>query len=509
MNSKRLKYLGLALWLAGTSGSAAWAQGSVEERCGNLVRMNFASIPDAPTHVISAMLAQVEGLPEFCEVRGYITPQVQFALRMPTQNWNGKFLLTGCGGFCGSVYVEGTNDGLKRGYAVTTSDMGHQSTALDAKWAYNNIQAEIDFGYRATHVNAVAAKAIVAAFYGRPPRYSYYQGCSTGGRQGMVEAQRYPEDFDGIIAGAATIYYDTSGFQLLWSALANLDDQDRPILKSPQVEMLHKAVIDKCDAIDGSKDGIIEDPRNCDFDPGAIECKGAGASDCLTINQVEVVRKIYQGPVNSKGEKIHVGAAMPGSELNWLGPYIGDENTPPRYLGFMEDKFRYMSFSEDPRPSWDSRSINWDTDPARLGSVRAIYSGTNPDLRKFKARGGKLITYHGWADQSVIPMQSIDYYELTVRTMGGQTSTQDFSRLFMIPGMNHCRGGVGADAIDYLGYLEEWVENAKPPDVMIGKHIENGTVKFTRPHYPYPDVARYSGQGNVNDAANWKRVTPE
>ena len=518
MNYKMWMFVGLVVWLASTSGLTAWAQGSEGERCANLVGSRFDKLPDAPTHIVTAkVLTPADGLPEVCDVRGYVASQVQFFVRMPTQNWNGKLLLSGCGGFCGSVYVasDRINDALKRGYAVTDSDMGHTSTALDGKWAYNNRQAEIDFAYRATHVNAVAAKAIVAAFYGRPQRYSYFYGCSTGGRQGLMEAQRFPEDFDGIIAGAPSTYYATSNFQLLWSALVNLDADNKPILKAPQVQLLHKAVREACDALDGLKDGIIEDPRNCKFDPGVLRCKG-GDSDCLTDKQVEVVRKIYQGPVNSKGEKIHVGTAMLGSELNWIGPYsggpigpyIGDENTPGRYLTWMIDKLRYMTFFEDPGPSWELKDLDWDTDPARAGGLGSLYSATNPDLRKFKASGGKMIGYHGWQDQSVTPMQYVDYYELTTSTMGGLAATQDFFRLFMLPGVNHCATGPGADTIDYVSYLEEWVEKGKAPDVMIGKHIEGGVVKFTRPHFPYPGVARYSGRGDVNDAANWRRVTP-
>ncbi|MBI3949855.1 MAG: tannase/feruloyl esterase family alpha/beta hydrolase [Acidobacteria bacterium] len=511
MKQKVWIILGTLLWIGGTSGTVALTQDAPngQDRCARLLDTNFAALPDAPTHVVSASVVPASAeLPEFCEVRGYVGSHVQFAVRLPTQNWNGRLLLQGCGGFCGRIPIEGTNDALKRGYAVTSNDMGHQSTPRDGKWAYNNREAEIDFGYRATHVNAVAAKAIVAAHYGKPAQYSYYRGCSTGGRQGLGSAQRFPEDFDGIVAGAPVIYYTGAAVQLMWCVLANLDAEGKPIVKPSQIPMIHKAASESCDGTDGLKDGIIEDPRNCTFDPASLLCKNPGDQNCLTAEQVAVVKKIYQGPVNSKGQKLHVGSAMVGSELNWVPDYIGEEGKPPVYLSFIGDLLRYMAFSEDPGPSYDPRSFNFDTDPARLGAMESIYNGTNPDLRKFKARGGKIIGYHGWMDQSVIPGNYLDYYELTARAMGGMDALPSFFRLFMIPGMNHCRGGPGADTIDYLTYIEDWVEKGKAPDVMIGAHVENGVTKFTRPVFPYPDVARYTGQGDVNDAANFKRVRP-
>jgi hypothetical protein len=515
---KAVSFLAGALCFAGVVAQAGAQQmsslasvpatGDAAGRCAALLHMDGSVIVDAPTQILSAKLYPAQAdMPEFCEVRGYVRAHVQFALRMPTKTWNSKLLQTGCGGYCGMILIDSDreNSALKRGYAVTNDDMGHVGNAFDAEWAYNNIEGKIDFGYRATHVNAVAAKAILKEFYSTEQKHAYFQGCSTGGRQAVVEAQKYPDDFDGIIAGAPALYYTTSNFQLLWVSLAGLDEKDQPIMLPQDLVNLHKAVLDKCDAMDGLKDGIIEDPRKCNFDPAVIECSATKTTDCLTAKQVEAVRKIYAGPSNSKGP-IHVGSALPGSELNWLHTYIGEAGQPPTYKQWMINKFRYMTFFEDPGPNWTLKDLDWERDPARAEANGAIYSGSNPDLHTFKDHGGKMIAYQGWADQSVAPGQWLTYYGLVDKTMGGRQPTQEFLRLFMIPGMNHCAGGVGADTVDYLTYLEDWVEKGKAPESMVGSHIEKGATTFSRPYFPYPDVSRWSGKGDVNDAANWVRV---
>jgi hypothetical protein len=528
--------------LACASGVQAQTKGgeSAEQRCAALGGSRFATTPEAPTHIVSARLIpagvpvpvgkaqpevarsikllggtplpdEVTGMPEFCDIQGYVAPQVSFVLRMPTTGWNGKILLLGCGGFCGTTRNMDLPDALeavKRGYAVTTSDMGHRSTPADAKWAYNNLAAKIDFAHRGTHVNLVAAKAVLSGFYGRAPRLSYFQGCSTGGRQGVMAAQRYPKDFDGIIAGAGPLHYSTSGFQLLWSALANLDADKRPIMKRPDVELLHKAVMAACDGNDGLKDGIIDDPRRCRFDPAVLACRAGSSRDCLSPAKIEVVRKIYQGPLTSKGQPIHMGAAEMGSELNWMNQFVSDDG-PAYFYAMSGDKFRYMSFYEDPGPSWEpSLTIDWDDYAQRAQTLGAIFSATNPDLRRFKAAGGKLITYHGWNDQQVTPRTAVDYYETVTRTMGGPEATQSFYRLFMLPGVNHCIGGVGAPVVDYLSALEAWVEKGRAPEQLLGQHLENGVATFSRPYYPYPDVARYDGKGDLKDASSFARSAP-
>jgi tannase/feruloyl esterase len=482
-------------------------------RCQALVGNRFEQVPDAPTQITSAKVVKDEGYPVACEIHGYIAPQIGVLMRLPLTGWNGRYLLAGCGGLCGVFpIVNGTywEDALKRNYAVITTDMGHHGGGLpsNAKWAYNNLMAKTDFAFRATHATAILGKAVVAAFYGRPQDKAYYAGCSTGGRQGMIEAERYPGDFDGILAGAATIKYDTSGFQLLWSAMANRRPDGSPIMLRKDVELLHSAVLAACDRLDGLKDGIITDPRQCKFDPASLRCKSGQTESCLSDEKIAVARKVYQGPVDSKGRPIHIGGASLGSELVWLGDYFDDGAKQSAILPFMLDKFRYMTFDEDPGPSWQMSDLDWDRDPERAQGMGSLYTATNPDLRRFKANGGKLLQYHGWADENVVPLTSTTFYDLVTPVMGGLAQTQEFYRLFMIPGMNHCRGGEAADTIDYLTYLENWVEKGQAPQRMVGQKIENRAVKYSRPYFPYPDVSQYIGRGDPNDAASFKRVSP-
>ncbi len=475
--------------------------------CEVLGRVDFSAVPEAPMQITATeSVAAANGRPAYCRAEGYVTPTVGIEMRLPQPAaWNGKFLMQGCGGFCGSAFAGLCDNYVARGYACIVSDMGHRSTGLDGKWAYNNLQGEFDFGTRSTHVTALAGKAIVAAAYGRQHAYSYYTGCSTGGLQGMFAAQRFPNDFDGIIAGAPVLQRAGIGTQLIWSVLSNLDNNEKPILKREQIPMIHAAAIAACDAGDGLKDGLIDDPRTCDFDPADLLCENESSNECLTAAQVEVVKKIYQGPVNSRGEPLHTGGAMPGSELNWINNYVGPEDGQTVYYQMMGDMFRYMMFAEDPGPSWQPRDFDFDANPDRFNVMEQLWIATNPDLRRFKRRGGKLISYQGWRDQSVVPLNVIDYYELVTRTMGGLEETQEFYRLFMVPGMNHCSGGPGPDSIDYLSYLEAWVERGEAPDVMIGEHVEDGEVRYRRPLYPYPDRARYR-RGDPNDAASFQRM---
>lgn len=490
------------------------------ETCQALAKADFSALLDAPTHVTrTASVAANDDMPAYCAVRGYVSPAVEFELRLPINNWNGKFLYRGCGGFCGSVGISNCDNHLKDGYACIASDMGHTSTALDAKWGYNAIQAEIDFAYRATHVVTVAGKAITQSFYDDTLQRSYYMGCSTGGRQGLVEAQRFPYDFDGIVAGAPVINETGAGMQLNWTVAVNRDEEGKQILPASKVPMIHDAVIAKCDMNDGLEDGLIGDARDCDFHPSELQCLGRDRDNCLTAEQVDVVSKIYEGPKNSAGKPLYTGGAQRGSELNWIGNYISEDGGLSNYEKFMGDLFRYIGFMPDPGPSWQNADFDYDRDYKRLGLMESLYTGSNPDLRKYRDRGGKILVYQGWRDQSVVPLNIVDYYELTTNTMGGPEATQDFFRLFMVPGMNHCSGGAGAYAIRYLDYMEDWVENGDAPDVLIGVHprervdsfgtalpLPDEAIKFSRPYFPYPAKTRYAGEGDPNSADSFVRV---
>ena len=359
------------------AGGASEVRAASELQCQVLQGQDFSSVIDAPTHLMATRVVEAsDGVPAYCQVKGYVAPSVEFEIRLPLENWNGKFLQRGCGGFCGGVFIAACDNHVKDGYACIASDMGHTSSAIDGKWAYNDIQAEIDFGYRATHVVTVAGKAITAAFYANAPERSYYMGCSTGGRQGLVEAQRFPYDFDGIVAGAPVINETGAGMQLLWTVAVNRDDSGKQILPASKVPMIHDAVIAKCDMNDGLEDGLIGDARACAFDPAELQCRGRDRAGCLTAAQVDVVTKIYQGPVNSDGMALYTGGAQRGSELNWVGNYISADGGPSVYENFMGDLWRYLGFMPDPGPAWQVTDFDFDYDYKRLGLMEAIYTGS-------------------------------------------------------------------------------------------------------------------------------------
>lgn len=503
--------------------------GATETQCSALASADFASLQDAPTQITESKLVKTgSDSTGYCQVQGYVTPQVGFEMRIPVSSWNGKFIETGCGGACGFIPIDSCAEALHKGYACIGTDMGHKDEKGGGVWAYNNLQAKIDWGYRATHVTALAGKAITARFYGEPPHKSYFMGCSTGGRQGMVEAQRFPWDFDGIIAGAPASDQSGAIMTRLWTGLAMGTENESRILRPSDLQLVHNAVVAKCDMNDGVKDGLIGDPRICKFDPMELVCEAGTNSGCLSKTQASAVKKIYSGPTGSNGERIYAdGGFMAGSELGLEYLYQRHRS------GFDVDFLRYMAFIPDPGPNWQVTDLKFDLDYKRVAMMEAIYAGTNPDLRRFKAAGGKLILYHGWADTNIPPLMSVDYYETAEETMGGPSLTQEFFRLFMVPGMKHCGGGDGASEIDYLSYLENWVEQGRAPNVMIGAHLDQDqfnkthdmnspdlaterekfrsdphNIKFSRPVYPYPARAEYIGHGDPNDAANFRAVEP-
>jgi Tannase and feruloyl esterase len=482
-------------------------------RCESLKNANFTAIPDASTEVTSvSFVERKKDIPAFCQVEGYITNTIGIELRLPATNWNGKFIAVGCGANCGLLggfNVRGCNDPLVRGYACIISDMGHKGRSLkgtlpayrDALWAYNNLPAEVDFAYRATHVTALTGKAITEYAYQRIPNQSYFMGCSQGGRQALVEAQRFPRDFDGIVAGAPPYKIASRHWVYkLWRGEKLLNNKGELNLSLTDLSLVHRAVLAACDNDDNIRDGIISNPSVCHFNPEILLCETGKQHSCLSADQVDLVKKIYAGLVTSKGEKI-VDGELPGTELNW-GKYWGRQD--------IIEIFRYMAFSPDPGPGWQASDFNFDEDFKRMELMNSLYDSSNPDLRKFQLSGGKLLLYHGWAD-AVHPLQSVDYYENVEKIMGGRQQTQDFFRLFMVPGMNHCFGGKGASQIDYLTYLEDWVEKGRAPDRVVGHHEKISTQlddkSFTRPIYPYPVRAVYKGAGDPNDASNFRPVS--
>jgi hypothetical protein len=482
--------------------------------CAQIVAHDFSNVEEAPTQITSSNFVPEAGdAPAFCKIEGYVSPQIGFELQLPTSNWNGKFLEVGCAGTCGIVWTGWCAGPLGKGYACIGSDMGHKGTSTDGLWAYNNVQAELDWAFRATHVVALAGKAIAENYFGRPPAKSYFLGCSTGGRQGLMEAQRFPWDFDGVIAGAPAIDSPGGRMRQLWDLHSLLDNERKPLFDDEALQVLHEGAMAACDRDDRIVDGIISDPSHCKFDPSTLACKRSGQSKCLTQAQIQAAKAVYAGPTTANGVKIYAGGLEPGSELEW-------RDLVDSFGARVADFFKYMGFVPDAGPTWTYHQFNFDRDYKRLDQMNALYSASNPDLRRFQAAGGKLIVYHGWEDKSVAPAESVDYFQTVERTMGGRGPTDSFFRLFMVPGMTHCTGGNGAFAVDWLSYLERWIENGSAPDSVVASHIDNldwphafalafplsskSPVSFTRPVYPYPRWARYKGSGDPKDHNNFE-----
>lgn len=451
-----------------------------------------------PTGGAAGRAREFAGLRAFCRVAAELMPtadsQIKIEVWMPLVDWNRKFMAAGNGGWSGAVNYAQMVPILQRGYAVASTDTGHQSSGQDARWAMGHPEKQIDFGYRAVHEMTLRAKEIVNAFYGAAPRFAYWSGCSSGGKQGLKEAQRFPADYDGIIAGAPANYWTHLVTQILGIAQAVRKDPANQIPPS-KYPLIHDAVLRQCDALDGARDGLLEDPRRCAFDPGLLQCKSADAPTCLTAPQVAALKQVYAPARTSKGSEIFPGLAV-GGELGW--------GNLPQPFGIAESHYKYVVFSD---LNWDFRTLDFDRDLAKADRIDAEtgqFNATDPDLRAYKQRGGKLLQYHGWNDQQIAPQNSINYYNSVVTRMGSGRSTEDFYRLFMVPGMTHCRGGEGAtDQFDKIGALEQWVERGIAPDKIVASHLKDGVVDRTRPLCPHPLVARWSGSGSTDDAANF------
>ena len=457
--------------------------------------LSAALVPAGPFTPPSAAAGQAPKpipLPAACRVVGRVTPAVNFEVWMPASNWNGKFQAVGGGGFAGIIGYGPMAAALNRGYATASTDTGHSTPG--GSWALGHPELVTDFAYRAIHEMTVKAKTIVQAFYGNGPRLSYFVGCSTGGRQGLMEAQRFPSDYDGVVAGAPANFWTHLMAATLWLASATLTDQAMHI-PTGKLAALNKAALAACDARDGVADGLIEDPQRCRFDPGTLQCSGADTETCLTAPQVEAARKIYAPTVNPRTKQEIFPGMAPGSELTWTALAGG-----PQPFSIPVDFYKYFVRSD---PNWDWKTIDFDKDVVAIDEKFAqLMNATDPNLRAFKSRGGKLIVYHGWNDQLIPPLNSINYYNSVSKTMGAK-ETDDFARLFMAPGMLHCGGGVGPSTFDALGALEHWVEHATKPAHIIASHSTNGVVDRTRPLCPYPQVATYKGSGSIDEAASF------
>ena len=433
--------------------------------------------------------------PAFCRVALTIRPTSDSDIRMeiwlPAANWNKKFQANGNGGWAGSIQPGALAAGLKRGYATAMTDTGHAGGS--AVFAMGHPEKLIDYDYRAVHEMAVKGKAIVTAFYGEGPVRSYWTGCSQGGRQGLKEAQMYPADFDGIVAGAPALNWTGRAMQALWIAQATHRDE-ASFVPSAKFAAIHHAALEACDAIDGVKDGVIEDPTRCRFDPQVMKCQGADSPACLTSAQIETVRRIYAPAANVRtGQEIFPGHE-PGSEVGW------NTMASPNPFGLGMDLFKYVVFQN---PDWNYKSFNFDSDVDATLKAAGALNAMDANIKSFLNRGGKIIQYHGWGDPQISPRSSVNYYNSVLDTLGGASQVMGSYRLFMVPGMAHCGGGDGTSTFDMLAALEQWVEAKKAPERIEASRIRDGQVDRTRPLCPYPQIAVYRGSGSTDESANF------
>jgi feruloyl esterase len=459
----------------------------------------------------------LNGLPEFCRVAGVTKPAVKFEVWLPLTDWNGKFQGVGNGANAGSISYPAMASALRRGYATASTDTGHTTTnARDGQWAVGHPELLIDFGYRAIHVTAENATRVVQTFYSQPASHSYFMSCSTGGRQALMEAQRFPEDYDGVIAGdpaANWTRFQTGGH--LWIALAMNKDPESYIPQN-KLHVIEDGVNAACDALDGIKDGVLDDPRKCTFDPQALVCKaGQDPSTCLTSKQAKALKDIWTGPHTSSGQEVYP-AYMRGAEASqggWNAYMTGSGPLSGNHWEQSDNTLKYFIFEN---PKWDFRTFNYDKDVdfalRKLGNTMDAF---DPDLSKFRRRGGKLLLYHGWNDASISPLNTINYYESVVSRVQGtqaraaaEADAQKFVRLFMVPGMLHCANGPGPNSFDMLTALENWTEKGQAPERVVASHSTRGVTDRTRPLCVYPKVAKYTGQGSTDKAENFECKAP-
>lgn len=469
-----------------------------------------SGVDDVPVTVTSAALTvAVDGDHPVCRVEGTIAPQIRFVVELPTTTYRQRYLQVGCGGLCGEVDSEVPQAAgcapLTGGEFVTaTNDLGHQGT--DGLFG-TDAQQRADFAYRADHLVAVVAKALIRQVYGQGPRWSYFTGCSQGGHEALTEVQRYPEDFDGVVAGApATVTTELYSFYQSWLASVSLDPAGAPLFDPTSLGLLHQAVLDACDGIDGLADGQLEDPRDCDLDPGALQCPpGAVPAGCLTEQQVGAARRLYSGPVDAAGQLLYPGGAQRGSELEWIGWFV--PTRPGEVTGAQSLAGPWLTHLVDPVAEGpNAAGVTFDEATlTRVQRLAGLYDAVDPDLSAFRDAGGKLLLYHGWNDPAISPLGTVAYHQAVLDAMGGAEGTDDFLRLYMIPGLGHCVDGQGPNVFDTLTPVLQWVEQSVPPGLIVGTDPATGR---TRPVAPYPQVVRYAGRGSIDEAASFQ-VVPE
>ena len=510
------------------------------QKCAALADLNLEDAPGGPALITSARLVNVpaDGLQppffhpsgygsgsgvqavgriqRYCDVTGYVAPQNKFELKLPLPgDWNQKFYFYACGGYCGAVTSDTCNLGLARGYASATGNGGHDSVfGFDGVWAANAPELQEDFGWRSNHVVTLVIKAIISHYYGKPIKHSYMAGTSKGGHGVLVEAQRFPEDFDGLMAAAPV--YDYTGRNTIasaWFAQAVNDGHGGSALNAAAAQAVHKSVLEHCGAQAGVEEGLVTDPPSCKWQPEMIACPtGSNGPDCLNPKQVAAVKRLMTPATNSKGEVLYAYPYLPGTETQWAGwnypgalspaypPLFANMEMPGQYLGYFVDEKR--------RENVGALKFDFDRDPATLARARRIYDATSFDLRAFKAHGDRLLVWHGWADGAIMATSSIGYYEGVMKLMGGRKQTEEFFRLFLVPGVHHGGGGPGLTEFDAFSALETWVEKGEAPEKLIACRSSNAVIERCRPVFPYPVLARYSGKGDPKQADSFAPFDP-
>jgi feruloyl esterase len=469
-----------------------------------------ASVVEAGTLTLPGAANAMRNHPVFCRVTGVSKPAVRFEVWLPLEKWTGRFEVVGNGGMAGTIAYSAMLNGLRRGNATASTDTGHVAIAgqgFDSSWSMNEPGLVQDFGHRALHLTTVHGKQIIAAFYGKPQEHSYYVGCSKGGGQGLMEAQRYPADFDGIVAGDPAYNWTNlyAGAHLYYAQVTLKDPES--YIQPAKIKLLAEAVNKACDAKDGLTDGVLNDPMSCRVDPAVLACKeGEDTGTCFTPKQIEAVKKIWAGSKDDSGKVIFPGL-LPGGEAGsggWSSWVTGSAPFQATHWKAADGFFRFMVMKD---PTYDPMSFDYDRDKAALEKLSPQLDAVENDLRPFARRGGKLLLYHGLSDPDISPVNTINYYRQMQEVTGAKT--QEFARLFLVPGMQHCGGGPGADTFDAVSAVERWVEEGQAPKQIVASHQTHGQVDRTRPLCPYPQVAVYNGKGSTTDAASFACRAPQ
>jgi len=546
-------------------GLAALAPVKPAMSCEALTGADVSGAVGAKTTITSAKMSG-SGDKVFCAVQGVIAPQIRFELRLPTNGWTQRYLQVGCGGLCGVLNIRAEHaDGcapVKDGaIALASTDMGHQGKGGMAAMGDGSFgadpQARVDFAYRGVHLTSVASKALIAKFYGQAPKFSYFSGCSDGGREGLVEAQRYPADFNGIAAGAPALYFTVqNSFYHAWQAASNTGADGKSVLIASRLPILHAAALASCDAVDGVNDGQIDDPRACRFDPIVAQCQaGQSADTCLTAAEVATARKLYDGPVDDQGLHFTFGQPQVGSELAWAGVFVPrSADDRPNSYNMAEQPLKYVMSPSNPATYNMATDFKFTAEQFQaLQWAHNLYDASETDLTPFAAKGGKLIVWHGWSDPHISPLGTIAYRNAVQKQMG-QGEADKMMRLFLFPGLYHCFGGDGLSQFDVITPLMAWVEAGQAPSQILAGKVDlpdfgpppagadvramgpspagmgpppgamgppgagrGGppigdlpalTPSRVRPVFAYPQVARYTGSGSTDAADNFVAKTP-